>query len=111
MANRPATDFARLIREHAGRRRLSDDVVNELAEHLDELFTAELALGHTADEASSTALAAIERSDFDSLVARSRAMPADSRLLERSEGNRTLQGVPHLWGGIAFDLRFAWRSM
>ena len=111
MADRPATDFARLIRGHAGRRRLSDDVVRELAEHLDEIFNAELARGRTPDEASSTALAAIERSDFAALVARSRAMPADSRLLERTEENRALRGVPHLWDGIAFDLRFAWRSM
>jgi len=111
MADRPATDFARLIRGHAGRRRLSDDVVRELAEHLDEIFNAELARGRTPDEASSTALAAIERSDFAALVARSRAMPADSRLLERTEENRALRGVPHLWDGVAFDLRFAWRSM
>jgi len=114
MADRSGTDFRHAIRERASRGGwlLSVEVVNELAEHIDDVYNAELASGRTAAEASSTALAVIERSDFDALAARGRAVPTASRLIERTETIRPARtGRDALWSGMAFDWRFAWRSM
>ncbi len=101
--------WRRLVQQHSAEagRRLSADVIEELAAHIADVYAAERERGRSEDEARSTALETVAQGAYAEVAVRPRAsVNRDSRLLERGPAPRG-----HVWAGLVFDLRYAWRSM
>jgi predicted permease len=99
-------DIVRRSSRRAGYR-LSADALDELASHLADIYAAQRAEGRSDEEALAGALTTAERGAYEDVAACARAgTHAESRLLERVPSR-----AARLTAGLAFDVRYAWRSM
>jgi putative ABC transport system permease protein len=100
-------DWTSAVRRHAvaSGLELAEDVVSELAGHLEDVHLAAVAAGDSEDRAREVALATLQRATMSDLQRRRRAAPArQSRLLPRAPGTGVFQG-------LTFDLRYAARIL
>ena len=84
--------------------RLSRRVLDELVEHLHDLYVAELDAGHSEQTAASTIEQVIDEGRYGDVSRAARAHRQDSRLLPRASVN-------DLFSGIVFDVRYAFRAL
>src|SRR2546423_66136 len=86
---------------------LPDGVVDELADHIADVYAAERAAGRSAVDARDVAMALRARGAYDQLSPRVRVRSTNSSSLIERAG-------PHsgsIWRDIGFDLRYTLRSM
>ncbi|MGH9142577.1 MAG: ABC transporter permease, partial [Vicinamibacterales bacterium] len=101
-------DWKALVRRHADAagQPLSPEVVEELAEHIADVYAAERDAGRSDRAAADSAIAILTAGAYDEIAERHRAHLGSSRLIAR-EADRAARP----WADIGFDLRYAWRSM
>src|SRR5687767_13414084 len=93
--------WRRLIEQHAAAsgRTLSADVIDELAIHIADVYTAERDRGCSDDDARRFALDVVAQGAYAEVAACPRAaVGRDSRLLERVSSQ-----PGRLWSGLSFD--------
>ena len=84
---------------------LSEDVIRELASHLEDVYAARLAAGELDVDAREAALATLQSAVMSDLAARRRALPAlQSRLVSRASAGSVLENV-------LLDVRYAVRML